>query len=64
MNQIRTINIKANVKELAREIPIEVFTYEFGLDDIMGQLVKVFGKSDVQESLDETIKWISEGNKL
>jgi hypothetical protein len=64
MSPIKEISIKANVKELAREIPVEVFVYEYSLDDIMNQLVKIFGKEVLISQIDETVAWMRAGGKL
>jgi hypothetical protein len=64
MSPKQEVTIKVNVKELAKEIPLEVFAYEYGLDDIMVQLFKTFGMADVKEAVSETEDWILKGNKL
>lgn len=64
MSPKQEISVTVNVKELAKEIPLEVTVYEHGLDDVVNQLIKTFGQSAVLTSVNESIEWVKQGNKL
>lgn len=64
MRPVQEISIKVNVKELAGEIPLEVFVYERGLSDVIDQLVKTFGMEEVLREVKAIEQFLNEGGKL
>jgi hypothetical protein len=63
MKPVQEISLKLNVKDLAKEMPLDVVVYEKGLDDVLTQLFKTFGVIDVCRCVNETTEWLRENNK-